>query len=174
MLLDAAYLDDKSIKKCIMEPMKKTFVIDSTEEMLAFGKQIGSRLQGGEVFELAGDVGTGKTSFVKGLALGMGIGEVVQSPSFTISRVYDAPKGRLLRHYDFYRLSEPGIMRDELAEALASKTDITAIEWDDTVSDLLPADRTLCLRLAYAGEMVRQVELTLPKSLLYIVEGVHA
>ena len=98
--------------------------LNSLEDMLAFGQKIATRLQGGEVLELVGDVGAGKTTFTKGLALGLGVQGTVQSPTFTISREYETSSAIRLVHYDFYRLQEAGIMADELldqAYALAKK-----------------------------------------------------
>ena len=111
-----------------------------------FGERIGRLLRGGEVIELVGDVGAGKTTFVRGLAQGMGVEEPVQSPSFTISRVYDAADDRQLLHYDFYRLDDPGIMRDELHSALQDQRSIVVIEWAGIVDGVLPDDR-LVLRI---------------------------
>lgn len=115
--------------------------VKNQEQTKSVGQKLGSTLSGGEVIELIGDVGAGKTTFVKGLAVGLGIDEDVQSPSFTISRVYDAQGGLTLAHYDFYRLSDAGIMRDELSEAISDPTTVTVIEWADIVEGVLPADR---------------------------------
>lgn len=115
--------------------------VKNQEQTKSVGQKLGSTLSGGEVIELIGDVGAGKTTFVKGLAVGLGIDEDVQSPSFTISRVYDARGGLTLAHYDFYRLSDAGIMRDELSEAISDPTTVTVIEWADIVEGVLPPDR---------------------------------
>lgn len=115
--------------------------VKNQEQTKSVSQKLGSTLSGGEVIELIGDVGAGKTTFVKGLAVGLGIDEDVQSPSFTISRVYDARGGLTLAHYDFYRLSDAGIMRDELSEAISDPTTVTVIEWADIVEGVLPADR---------------------------------
>ena len=121
--------------------------IDSSDAMQEFGAHVGALLKGGEVIELIGDVGAGKTTFVRGLARGMGVDEVVQSPSFTINRVYDAADGKRLIHYDFYRLEDAGIMNDELADALKDQRAVLVIEWAGAVEDVLPEDR-LVLRIA--------------------------
>jgi tRNA threonylcarbamoyladenosine biosynthesis protein TsaE len=110
-------------------------------EMKLFGAKLGGLLKGGECIELVGDVGAGKTTLVKGIAQGLEIDETVQSPSFTISRVYDTPHELRLAHYDFYRLHDAGIMADELREAAADTQAITIIEWADIVSGVLPSDR---------------------------------
>lgn len=111
--------------------------IKSTEEMIAFGKDIGSQIHGGTVIELVGDVGVGKTTFTKGLAISLGIFETIQSPTFTICRVYEGKK-TTLSHYDFYRLNDYGIMEMELAESLSDQNNITIVEWAGGLVDILP------------------------------------
>lgn len=116
----------------------------------------GERFVGGEVVELIGDVGAGKTTLTKGIALGLGVAEPVQSPTFTISRIYAARDGLELRHYDFYRLGEAGIMTDELAEALESSESIAVVEWGGVVEGVLPEDR-LQIEITAVSETDRQV-----------------
>jgi tRNA threonylcarbamoyladenosine biosynthesis protein TsaE len=115
--------------------------LQSEAEMKTFGARLGALLQGGETIELVGDVGAGKTTLTKGIADGLGIDEDVQSPSFTISRVYDSPAGLPFAHYDFYRLHDAGIMADELHETLHDPQTITVIEWAEIVAGVLPVDR---------------------------------
>ena len=131
-------------------------MIENEQAMLQFGEKIGTALRGGEVIELIGDVGAGKTTFVRGLAKGLLIAETIQSPSFTISRVYNAKDELLLAHYDFYRLNEPGIMMDELNEAMSDNKTIVVVEWADTVKDILPDDR-LTIRIESRSESSRSV-----------------
>lgn len=130
--------------------------------MKALAENIGKRLHGGEVFELVGDVGAGKTTFVKGLAKGLAVEDEVQSPSFTISRVYDARDQLQLAHYDFYRLNDAGILADELAEVTKDTTTITVIEWADIVDGVLPEHR-YTITFASPSETTRTV--TLPEAL---------
>lgn len=92
------------------------------------------------MLELVGDLGSGKTVFVRGLAEGIGSKDSVASPTFTISRVYRA-KQCDLHHYDFYRLSEPGIVKAELAESVSNPRVAVAVEWSQIVKDVLPDDR---------------------------------
>lgn len=133
--------------------------IKSPEEMDRFAILIGNCLGGGEVLELAGDVGTGKTAFTKGLAKGLGVADDVQSPSFTISRVYAARDGLELHHYDLYRLADPGIARYDIAEAVADPRVVTVIEWGETVQGVLPASRTVLTFRYGAAETERMVGL---------------
>lgn len=113
----------------------------SQEETLEFGKKLGSFFHGGEVVELRGDVGAGKTTLVKGIADGMGIAEAIQSPTYTISRLYEGKGAIRLAHYDFYRLTNAGIMADEISEMLSGSDVVTIIEWGGAVSGVLPEDR---------------------------------
>jgi tRNA threonylcarbamoyladenosine biosynthesis protein TsaE len=115
--------------------------VKTENEMKAFGAQIGALLKGGEVIELVGDVGAGKTTLTKGIAVGLDVDEDVQSPSFTISRVYSARDKLTLAHYDFYRLGSAGIMADELSEATHDPAAVIIIEWGGVVEGVLPIDR---------------------------------
>lgn len=124
-----------------------------------FGRKLGAAVRGGDVIELVGDVGAGKTTLTKGVAVGMDIIEMIQSPTFTISRVYDSPRGMRLAHYDFYRLDDPGVMQVELHEAVHDPLVVTIIEWGDVVSHVLPNDH-LTIRFEPGGENERAIELT--------------
>lgn len=130
--------------------------VKSALEMKAFGKRLASLLKGGEVIELIGDVGAGKTTLTKGIADGMGVDEDVQSPSFTISRVYPVRDGLTLAHYDFYRLTDAGVMKQELAEVIKDLKTITIIEWGNIVTGVLPTDR-LTLSIVPPTEMTRRI-----------------
>ena len=118
-------------------------IIHSEQEMLAFGEDFAKKIQSPVVIELIGDVGAGKTTFVRGLAKGLGVTEPVTSPSFTISKQYALPGNKRLVHYDFYRLPDPGLMSEDLQENLTDENTITIIEWSDSVSNLLPKDRVI-------------------------------
>ena len=113
------------------------------EETRKLAYTLGKIVRGGEVMELVGDVGAGKTTFTKGLAQGMGIADPVQSPTFTISRVYQSPSGLGLSHYDFYRLGEAGIMANELEEVVRDKESVVVVEWARDIKSILPKDRLL-------------------------------
>ena len=132
--------------------------VASEIEMKLFGAKLGSLLKGGECIELVGDVGAGKTTLVKGIAQGLEIEETIQSPSFTISRVYDTPHELRLAHYDFYRLHDAGIMADELREASQDSRTITIIEWAGIVSGVLPDDH-ITVTITTTAESERQLEL---------------
>lgn len=130
-------------------------LIHSEADMIAFGRNFAAELSAGAVIELIGDVGAGKTTFTRGLAEGLGIDEPISSPSFTISRFYQGEK-YTLTHYDFYRLDDPGLMADDLAESIKTPNNITVIEWGESIADILPAEHyriTIC----YIDENTREV-----------------
>lgn len=131
------------------------------------GSALGSRLRGGEVIELISDVGGGKTTLVRSIAAGMGSDDKVASPSFTLSREYKAGN-KTLYHFDFYRLTDPGIVANELAEAAGDPQVVVVVEWADIVEGVLPAER-LTIQITTTGETSREFEFTYPKKLQYLV-----
>jgi len=143
--------------------MKKT--ITSSDEMMEFGAKLGAQLRGGECIILTGDVGAGKTVLTKGLARGLAVDDDVQSPTFTISRVYKGRDELELAHYDFYRLSEPGIMKDELREVLSDSQVITVVEWADIVENVVP-DKAIRIMISPLSETSRSLEITGADTLL--------
>ncbi len=132
--------------------------VQSEQELGLFGARLGAALTGGEVIELVGDVGAGKTTLAKAIAAGMGIIDTISSPSYTLSQTYVAPSGLRLVHYDFYRLDDPGILTQELAEVLTDPKAVVAVEWSGIVENILPAD---CARIQIVptGEAARQLTL---------------
>ncbi|MGK2896710.1 MAG: tRNA (adenosine(37)-N6)-threonylcarbamoyltransferase complex ATPase subunit type 1 TsaE [Candidatus Saccharimonadales bacterium] len=128
------------------------------QAMNVFGEKLGRAVEGGQVIELIGDVGAGKTTLTKALARGMGITGNIQSPTFTISNQYDAPSGLRLIHYDFYRLNEAGIMADELIEEKDDDKAVIIIEWGDIIRDALEDDH-LTIRIMATAETERDVEI---------------
>ena len=99
----------------------------SEQDMLNFGKDFAKKVNFPMVIELIGDVGAGKTTFVRGLAEGLGAKDKITSPSFTISKTYALPKGKKLVHYDFYRLNDPGLMSEDLNESISDQNTLTVI-----------------------------------------------
>lgn len=149
--------------------IEQTLEIASTslESTLELAAQVGSKLRGGETIVLVSDLGGGKTVFVRGLAQGMGSTDTVHSPSFTLSNQYHADK-LTLHHFDFYRLDEPGIMREELAEILQDMQSVVVIEWANIVQDVLPEQR-LTIHISATGDTKRALLFKYPKRLQYLL-----
>ena len=111
----------------------------SSEETFKWGESLGRKAGPGQIYTLIGDLGTGKTVFTQGFANGMGVKEYVNSPTFTILKVYD--DGRLpLYHFDVYRIEEPGEMEEIGYEDYFFGDGVTLIEWADIISELIPED----------------------------------
>lgn len=106
------------------------------EELINWGQRLGSLLQEQDVLVLTGDLGAGKTTFTKGLAQGLGIKQMIKSPTYTIVREYE---GRLpLYHLDVYRIGEDPDSID-LDDFLFGEG-VTVIEWGELLEDSLPDD----------------------------------
>ncbi len=138
---------------------------DATEQL---GERLGRKLRGSEVIELVSDLGGGKTTFTRGLVRGTGSTDRVGSPTFTLSREYQAPKFRVA-HFDFYRLGVAGIVADELDEIIHDPAYVTVVEWGDIVHDVLPPDR-VTVRFEQAGDDKRHIVITYPPRLAYLLE----
>lgn len=129
--------------------------VTSPEATMALGQQLAPNLQPRDVILLDGDLGAGKTTFTKGLALGLGITRNVKSPTFTIIREYQG--GRLpLYHMDVYRLEEGG--GDELGlDEYFNGDGVNVVEWSKFIADELPENylRIVFKRDDAAGENQR-------------------
>ena len=149
-----------------------TYAIESNslEDTIAAGVAVGRNLRGGEVIELIADLGGGKTTFVRGLAKGAGSLDAVASPSFAISRIYKAGKLRIC-HYDFYRLSQPGVVLHEIKEDIADKSACVVVERPKVVASLLPSQR-LRVELTVTGDNRRKIKFVYPQRLKYLLAGV--
>ncbi len=131
---------------------------DSVEATKSLGLCIGSLLNGGEVIECIGDLGGGKTTLVSGIAEGFGSRDPVSSPSFTICNVYSRSDTKQIHHFDFYRLVEPGIMKDELFEVVGDLDSVTVVEWGDSVEDVLPESR-IKVKLSAVSDSNRSIKI---------------
>ena len=118
-------------------------VTNSPEETEALGEMLAGRLEPGTVIAFTGDLGAGKTAFVRGLARGLGITERVTSPTFTLVNEYEG--GRLpLFHFDMYRLGSADELFDIGWEDYLARGGVCAVEWSENVSDALEEG---CLRV---------------------------
>jgi tRNA threonylcarbamoyladenosine biosynthesis protein TsaE len=129
-----------------------------TSETIRIGKHIGSHLQSGDVVGLVGELGTGKTQFIKGLAAGAGVGNstYITSPSFTLINEY---KGKIpFYHIDLYRLSSEKEVEELGLEEYFQGEGITAVEWADKIPSLLPKE-LLWIHIHYRGKHTRSLEI---------------
>lgn len=123
--------------------------------MQQFGEKLARTLPNGSVVELIGDVGAGKTTLVKGIGKGLGVGQTIQSPSYTIFCRYEG-KQKSLHHFDFYRLPDPGLVAYDLDESLHTENAIVVVEWADSVQGVLPTNH-ITVSIQSLSENDRQV-----------------
>ncbi len=115
------------------------YISESLEDTQEFAVRFAERLMPGDVLCMYGDLGAGKTAFVKGLARGLGISEHVTSPTFTIVNEYF---GRLkLYHFDAYRIADPDEMYEIGYEEYVYGDGVTVIEWPQLIDEILPEKR---------------------------------
>ncbi|NSW58566.1 MAG: tRNA (adenosine(37)-N6)-threonylcarbamoyltransferase complex ATPase subunit type 1 TsaE [Armatimonadetes bacterium] len=114
------------------------FETNSTEETESIGAALGAVLRAGDVIALTGELGAGKTCFVRGLARGIGVRDAVTSPTFILIREHRGDPG--LCHADAYRLSSGAELEDLGLEDILSHS-VFAVEWAERVADALPPDR---------------------------------
>lgn len=123
-----------------------TYPLSSAEETIAFGRKLASLLPSKAIIALSGDLGAGKTTFVQGLALGLGIQEPIQSPTFVLLNAYQ----NLLYHFDLYRLRQAADFTNLGFEEYFHLDGICAIEWPDRIETLLP-ENTYRVEFSYDG-----------------------
>ncbi|HEX5797170.1 MAG TPA: tRNA (adenosine(37)-N6)-threonylcarbamoyltransferase complex ATPase subunit type 1 TsaE [Candidatus Saccharimonadales bacterium] len=140
-----------------MHQLEVTSPDESATKQIA--QTVAKRLKGGELIELIGDVGSGKTTFVKGLARGLGSQDEVTSPSFVLQNVYD---GRLrLHHFDLYRLEEPGHIIHDIEEAIKSDDSVSVIEWAAAGKEMLP-DKRIIIKFLPQNDSSRKIKISFP------------
>ncbi len=119
--------------------MLSKYLTTSRTETIALGKQYARKLRPGDIIYLAGELGSGKTTFTKGLCIGLGVKEAVTSPSFVIVTEY---RGRMpVCHIDLYRLNERDI-NDFPVEEYYISDGITIIEWADRLNEFAQHNRS--------------------------------
>lgn len=141
------------------KPIKK--ISNSEEQTKRFAEKIFKRLKGGEIFCLYGELGSGKTTFVKGLSLGLGLKERIISPTFILLRSYSPTRSRIsrLHHIDLYRIHGPEDTEAlGLEELLSEKNSVIVIEWAEKIKDLLPK-RRIDIYFEYIDENKRLINI---------------
>lgn len=114
-------------------------VTKTPQELEYIGKRMAQFFQPGDFLALEGDLGAGKTSLTKGIASGLGITEVVNSPTFTIIHEYET--GRMpLYHMDVYRIKQPEEMYELGYEEYFYGQGLTVVEWANQIASLLPEE----------------------------------
>ena len=119
-----------------------TYKSYSCEETEKIAYALAEKLHGGEIITLDGDLGAGKTAFVRGLAAGLGISDRVVSPTFTIVNEYSGERLPLF-HFDVYRIGSPDEMYDIGWEDYLDRGGVTVIEWAVNIEEILKDEKII-------------------------------
>ena len=131
-----------------------TFLTNSPGETEKLGEALALRLRPGDVVAYRGDLGAGKTAFVRGMARGMGLTNRVSSPTFTIVNEYCGE--RELIHFDMYRLNDSDELFDIGWEDYLARGAVCAVEWSEKVDDAFYGDETV-VRIEKLGDTERKI-----------------
>ena len=130
------------------------FISHSQLETEELGRKLAEKLPGGSVVAMYGDLGAGKTAFVRGMAKGMGLSCRVSSPTFTIVNEYLGEREFI--HFDMYRLSSADELFDIGWEDYLARGAVCAVEWSEKVDDAFYGDETV-VRIEKLGDTERKI-----------------
>jgi tRNA threonylcarbamoyladenosine biosynthesis protein TsaE len=121
----------------ILDTHSLEFISRSTEQTRRVGMRLGSLLEPGDLICLVGDLGSGKTTLVQGIAAGWGSLDPVSSPTFVLVNVYRRPEGKRLFHLDAYRLNGAAEAAELDIDAMVEEGPLV-VEWADRIQSVLP------------------------------------
>lgn len=129
---------------------ERIIFIKNETETERFGMELAANVRPGTIIALRGDLGAGKTTLTKAIAKGLGIDDMITSPTFNIVREYTS--GRIpLYHFDVYRIGEPEEMYDLGYEEYFYGNGVCVIEWADLIAELLP-ENTVTIDIKYGDK----------------------
>lgn len=134
------------------------FISRSEVDTHKLAEKIAKSIKKGKIIALYGNLGSGKTTFVQGLAKALGIGQRIISPTFVIIRPHKLKTNKAFYHMDLYRLGKADPNNLGLKEIFLEKDAIVAIEWAEKIEKLLPKD-TLKIRFKTLSENERELEI---------------
>lgn len=132
-----------------------TIITNSPEETIKVAEKIGSLLKAGDMIAYKGGLGAGKTTFTRGIASGLGLGDCVSSPTFALVNEYRG-NNITLYHFDMYRIqTEDGLESTGFFDYPFDEN-IAVIEWSENISDFLP-ENTIYITINTVGENDREI-----------------
>lgn len=143
--------------------IKKEFMTNSPEESISLAHSLGKMLLAGDVIAYSGDLGAGKTTFTRGLASGMGLSDLVTSPTFSLVHVYGRPPLQLC-HFDMYRITDPEELETTGYYDYSPEESVFAIEWSENIISALP-ENLIRIRIETLGEESRKIILEVPETI---------
>ena len=134
------------------------YLTSSQKETESLGKNLAKKIIGKKtIIGLTGELGGGKTTFIKGLAKGLGIKAKILSPSFVIYRRYKTKKGGNFYHFDCYRTKgEKELLALDFKDVISDPTSIVAIEWAGRIKKIMPRD-TLWINFEHIDKKKRKI-----------------
>lgn len=120
--------------------MIKTIITNSPEETIKAAEEIGKLLRAGDIIAYHGGLGAGKTTFTRGLALGLGLGDVVSSPTFALVNEYNG-ENLSLYHFDMYRIVSEWDLESSGFYDYDFSSNIAAVEWSENIEKYLMGNR---------------------------------
>ncbi len=133
------------------------YTTHSADETIALGEKIGKKLSKGDVIAFKGDLGAGKTTITRGISIGLGLGDNVTSPTFSLVNEYRG-KEKSLIHFDMYRITNPDDVEltgfwDYIEEGC-----ILAVEWSENISDVIPKN-SIIISFKRIDDNTREIEI---------------
>lgn len=135
--------------------MTYTFNTNSPAETIALGRMIGGRLRGGDCVAYRGDLGAGKTTMTRGIAVGMGLEDDVTSPTFALVNEYRGSRLSLC-HFDMYRIASPEDLETTGFFDYMDGDTVLAVEWSENIEEALPPG-TVFITLERTGDSTRKI-----------------
>ena len=129
----------------------------SEAQTVLAGAEVGKQLLPGDVLAFYGDLGAGKTAFIRGVARGLGVTARVSSPTFTIVNEYPGPTP--LFHFDMYRLGSSDELFEIGWEDYLARGGVCCVEWTENVADAMPAE-AVTVTMEKTGDTTRRITVT--------------
>ena len=130
-------------------------ITHSPQETIDAAKKMGGLLKAGDMIAYKGGLGAGKTTFTRGIAIGMGIGDSVTSPTFALVNEYRGDSITLF-HFDMYRIESEEDLESTGFYDYPFEDNVAAVEWSENISDFLPKN-TIFVTISSVGENDREI-----------------
>lgn len=142
--------------------IRKEFITNSPEESISLAQRFGKLLRAGDVIAYSGDLGAGKTTFTRGIALGMGLPDLVTSPTFALVHVYGRSPLQLC-HFDMYRITDPEELETTGYYDYLPEESVFVIEWSENILSALP-EKIIRIQIESLQEEQRKIILEIPEN----------
>ncbi len=136
--------------------MEYNFITHSPEETISFAEKIGRLLKAGDFIAYHGDLGAGKTTFTRGLAVGMGLPDEVSSPTFAIVNEYHGRDKTTLYHFDMYRIGSSEELETTGFYDYPLNESVFAVEWAENIEDAFP-ENVIQIKISRIDDDVRKI-----------------